>query len=85
MEVSDLLHALATLPTGNSPSTHRIGGCVGPRAGLGAFKMRKISRPCQIQTLYCLAHSAVTILATAVPLISSQIHLQLFSCCVIWL
>jgi len=51
MEVSDQLHGLATLPTGNSPSTHWTGGCVGRRAGLGVCEMRKISRPCQIQTL----------------------------------
>ena len=84
MEVSDQLHALATFPTGNSPSTHWIGGYVGPWAGLGVFEMRKISCPCQIQTLYCLAHSTVTILAKLSWLLLFQQfhHKYIFNCSV---
>jgi len=37
MEVGGQRHAPADLPTGKRPSTHGIGGCVGPRAGLDRF------------------------------------------------
>jgi hypothetical protein len=40
MEVSDQLHAPATL----SPGTHRIGGWVGPGVGLDAVEKREILR-----------------------------------------
>ena len=78
------MHALATLPTGNSPSTHRTGGRVGLRAGLGIFTMRKISCPCKIQTLFCLARSVVTILAQLSWLLLFQQfhHKYIFNCSV---
>jgi len=45
MEVSGQFHALADLPPGvRAPDTHRIGGWVGPRAGLDVVSKRK--RPC---------------------------------------
>jgi hypothetical protein len=48
MEVSVQLHFLAALPTGKKvPGTHRIGGWVGPRAGLDAVVERKILSPCR--------------------------------------
>jgi hypothetical protein len=54
MRVGGELHALATLPPGNRPVTHCIGGWVGPRAGLdGCGK----SRPTGIQSPDCPACS----------------------------
>jgi len=42
MQVSGLLHALVTLsPVKEPPSTHRIRGWAGPRAGLDAEVKRK--------------------------------------------
>jgi hypothetical protein len=35
-------------PRGKRPDTHWIGGCVGPRAGLGAMELRTISCLCQV-------------------------------------
>ena len=34
MEVSGEVHAPASLPSGENPGSHGIGGWVGPRAGL---------------------------------------------------
>jgi hypothetical protein len=46
MEVSGQLHVTAALPSGERAlSAHRIGGWVGPRAGLDTAEKRKI--------LYC--------------------------------
>jgi hypothetical protein len=43
MEVSDQLHPLAAfIPRERAPSTHWIGGWVGPRVGLDAVEKRKI-------------------------------------------
>ena len=83
--MSDQLHTLTTLPSGNSPITHWTGGCVGPRASLGVFKMRKVSHPCQIRTLYCLAHILVTILAQLLSwllLLRKFHHKYIFNCSV---
>jgi hypothetical protein len=44
MEVSVLLHALATLPPGKVPNIHWIGGWLGLRAGLDAVARRKKSQ-----------------------------------------
>jgi hypothetical protein len=42
MEVSDQLHTPSILPPmEKGPSTHRIGGWVGPRVGLDAVEERK--------------------------------------------
>jgi hypothetical protein len=41
MDVSNQLHSPVALPQGKSPSTHRIGEWVGPRAGLDAVVERK--------------------------------------------
>jgi hypothetical protein len=49
LEVSGQLHSLAAYPQGRSPSTHWMGGWVGPRAGLG--DMEKILDPTGTQTL----------------------------------
>jgi len=48
MEVSDQLHAPATLsppPRERAPGTYRIEDCVGPGAGLDAMTKRKESQP----------------------------------------
>jgi hypothetical protein len=48
MEVSGQLHAPAALsPKERAPSTHWIGGWVGPRAVLDAVVKRKIISPCR--------------------------------------
>jgi hypothetical protein len=48
MEVGGQLHAPATLPPRKrAPSTHWIGGWVGPRTGLDKVPKRKIPRPHQ--------------------------------------
>jgi hypothetical protein len=46
MEVSSELHALAALPPGKNHGTHRIGGWIGPRAGLDTLEKR-MSYSCQ--------------------------------------
>jgi hypothetical protein len=44
MEVSGELHSLITLPLGNNPVSHQIGGWVCHRGGgLGGFGEEKIS------------------------------------------
>jgi len=43
MEVNGQNHALAALPPGNNTSTHRIGGCEGPRARLDVLEKKTIS------------------------------------------
>jgi hypothetical protein len=43
MEVSGKLHALRE----RAPGTHRIGGWMGPKAGLDAVAKRKIPTPCR--------------------------------------
>jgi hypothetical protein len=45
MEVSSQFHALAALPQERAPCTHRIGGWVGPRAGMDTVPKRKIPNP----------------------------------------
>jgi hypothetical protein len=47
MEVNGQLHAPAALPQGKSPSTHWIGGWVGPTAVLDAVVKRKIPSTCR--------------------------------------
>jgi hypothetical protein len=66
MGVSGQRHAPAALyPRGKDPSTHWIGGWVGPRAGLDAGARRKIlcscrgskpDHPARRQTLYFLSY-----------------------------
>jgi hypothetical protein len=67
MGVSGQHHTPVALKPGErTPSTHWIGGRVGPRAGLDAWARRKILCPCwglnpgrptRSQTLYCLSCS----------------------------
>jgi hypothetical protein len=45
MQVIGQFHALAALHPGRGPGTHRIGGWVGPRAGLFAVVGKKNSQP----------------------------------------
>ena len=56
--MSDQLHAPATLPPGErATGTHRIGGCVGRRAGLDTVKtlgnLTTIGRPCRPLSSHC--------------------------------
>jgi hypothetical protein len=63
MELSSQLHTLVTLPTGNNPGTHQIGGCVGPTAGPDILEKRHLA--CAgIQTLDHPAHSLDITLTT---------------------
>jgi hypothetical protein len=57
MEVSGRLHALAALPPGTQPpSTHCIGGWMGPTTGLDIMQKRKSLAFAVNQTL--ILHSA---------------------------
>jgi hypothetical protein len=42
MDVSDQLHAPAALAPGRAPDTYRIGGWMGPRAGLDTASQKEI-------------------------------------------
>jgi hypothetical protein len=53
MEVSGHLHVPAALPAEKDPSTHGIGGWMGPRASLDAVK-RKILFRCRESSLCSL-------------------------------
>ena len=44
MEVGGQRHALAALPLGKRPGTHRMGGWVGPTAGLDVCGKSRIHR-----------------------------------------
>ena len=45
MLVGGQFHVAAALGPGNNPDTHRTGGWVGPRAGLGVFEKTKTILP----------------------------------------
>jgi hypothetical protein len=68
MEMCDQLHAQVALSLGKSPSTHGIGGWVGPRTALDnvetikfltlpGLELRLLGRPSSSQTLYPLRYS----------------------------
>jgi hypothetical protein len=40
------LYASVSLPSGRNTGTHQIGGCVGPRFSVDAFKKKEISCLC---------------------------------------
>jgi hypothetical protein len=61
MEVGGQIHTLATLTPGETaPSTHLIGGCVGPTASLDVVAKRKTPCPFQDLNPSHLTHSLVT-------------------------
>jgi hypothetical protein len=70
-------HAPATLPRGKRTSTHFIGGCGGPKAGLGGCgKSRRTGirfpyRPACSQSLYRLRYSSPQYLFVTSPILIS--------------
>jgi hypothetical protein len=59
MEMSGQLHAPLIYSEERAPSTHWIGGCVGPRAGLDAVMKKKIPSPAENRTLEPQSSSAI--------------------------
>jgi hypothetical protein len=61
-EVGGQQYALAVLPPGKRTGTHRIGGCVGPKAGLDGCRksrptgIRSPDRTARSQSLYQLSY-----------------------------
>ena len=72
MTISSHLHAPASLPPGKNPGTHRVGGWVGPTAGLDVLEEKSFASD-GIRTPDRPARSLVTI-PTLLPKIWTVYH-----------
>jgi hypothetical protein len=59
--VSGKRHFPPLYPGEGAPSTHRIGGSVGPRGNLDIIEKRKVSFPCRVSNSGRPARSVITL------------------------